>query len=405
MLTQRRGTLSLAGRFLLLFGILFLSACGTGARGSATPTPLPAVVSYEKAIFTVERGPIVSERELRGEIVPVRQDDLFFRTSGFVTRVAVKAGDVVKEGDILAEMQVDDLLNQVQQAEIDLDVARADLEKYRLQHAVDIEKVGAEVVMAERRVALAMIELENTYGDSRTRAQINLDIAEQNLLIAEQNQKLIEADNNPYMEQAVRRSELALERLRTLLAERQVIAPYDAIVLRTTVRAGQQSEAYLPAVVVGDPTELVVRTQVDRELTEFLNEGTEVRFYFTDDDETAYVSEYLPNFLPVSTVEQVDTLGLGTNVADYYYFKLPAEISLEEVRVGQQVTMVVVLGRKDDAILLPPAAIREYRGLNFVIIQDGDRRRRVEISEIGLKSEELWEVIADLNEGDQVLGP
>jgi adenine deaminase len=66
---------------------------------------------------------------------------------------------------------------------------------------------------------------------------------------------------------------------------------------------------------------------------------------------------------------------------------------------------VITLGRKDDALLLPPAAIREYRGLNFVIVQEGERRRRVEIQKIGLKSTDHWEVIADLQEGDQVLGP
>jgi hypothetical protein len=67
--------------------------------------------------------------------------------------------------------------------------------------------------------------------------------------------------------------------------------------------------------------------------------------------------------------------------------------------------MTLLLGEKDEALLLPPSAIREYRGLFFVIVQDGDRRRRVEINKIGLKTSERWEVIADLAEGDQVLGP
>jgi len=63
------------------------------------------------------------------------------------------------------------------------------------------------------------------------------------------------------------------------------------------------------------------------------------------------------------------------------------------------------MGRKDNILLLPPAAIRQYRGLNFVIILDGDKRRRVEINEIGLKTAERWEVSGDLKEGDKVLGP
>ncbi len=84
---------------------------------------------------------------------------------------------------------------------------------------------------------------------------------------------------------------------------------------------------------------------------------------------------------------------------------MPAELSREELPVGRTVNLKIVLGRKDDALLLPPAAVREYKGLRFVIVIDGDRRRRVEINEIGLQSNDRWEVIADLNEGDQVLGP
>jgi adenine deaminase len=67
--------------------------------------------------------------------------------------------------------------------------------------------------------------------------------------------------------------------------------------------------------------------------------------------------------------------------------------------------LIVVIGRKDEALLLAPAAIREYRGQYFVVVLEGDRRRRVEINEIGLKTTDLWEVIGDLKAGDQVQGP
>ncbi len=56
-------------------------------------------------------------------------------------------------------------------------------------------------------------------------------------------------------------------------------------------------------------------------------------------------------------------------------------------------------------MLLPPSAIREYKGLMFVIVQDGDKRRRVEINKVGLKSSDKWEIEGDLQVGDQVQGP
>lgn len=384
---------------------IVLAACGQQGSGGPTPTPLPAVVKYEKAIFTVERGPIVAEQEMLGEIVPAKQDELFFRASGFVTRVAVKAGDMVKAGDILAEQQIDDLLNQLQQAEIDLQVAQAELNKYNAERDFNIEKAKADVVIWEKRVALSMIAVDETYGEHKVKAQLNLEIDEQNLIMAEQALKMVSEENNPYHEQSVKRAELSVERLKGLLAERQIVAPYDAIILRDRIRPGQSIEAYNLAFVVGDPAGLVIRATQDTDLSDDLNKDTEVRVYLKKEDEQSYPSAFLPNFLPVSASDEQAVKAFDSSGNNYFYFQIPEGISRDQLEVGQSIDLVVVLGRKEDVLLLPPAAIREYRGLNFVIVQEGDRRRRVEINEIGLRASDKWEVVADLREGDQVLGP
>lgn len=392
--------------FVLLLSLLVfsLSACGAGGLGGTTPTPLPPLVNYEKAVFTVERGPIVSEQDLIGEIVPSLQDELFFRSSGFTTRITVKNGDLVKKGDVLAELQIDDLLNQLQQAQIDLEVAQANLAKYQAQHTFDIAKAEADLVIAQKRLELAKYDLDRSYGTD-IRIQLNYDIVEQNLKTAEESLKLVKEDNNPYMEQSVKRSELAVQRMEALLGERQIVAPYDAVVLRVSARPGQQVEAYFTAFVLGDPAELVVRSPINYDLTTIISKDSEVRMFFSKDAEQSYGLSYLPNFLPVSQVEGDATRNSSARGGDFFYFSLPEDIPAEEIRVGRQVTLSLLLGQKQDVLLLPPAAIREYRGLSFVIVQEADRRRRVEINEIGLKTSDRWEVIADLAEGDQVLGP
>jgi HlyD family secretion protein len=383
--------------------IVFLAACSGEASRAATPTPVPLVSSYEKAVFTVSRGSVSEEVETLGEIVPSKQDELFFRASGYVNRVAFKQGDVIKQGDVLAEMQIDDLLNQLEQARIDLEVAQANAEKDKAQHEMDVARAQADVLIWEKKVEMGKIDVQNSYGADKEKAQLNLDITNQNLELAKQSMDLLSAETSNYTEQAVKRSQLAVERLEKLVAERQVIAPYDGMVLRAATRAGQQANAFNTVFQVGDPAELVIRIPYNYDLVGKITKDSEVALKMNNDATETYPVHFLPNFNLLTTVTK-EAAG-GSLSADYMYFSLPEGVPMDQLVVGRQVFLSIVLGKKDDVLLLPPAAIREYKGLRFVIVQEGDRRRRVEISEVGLKSTDLWEVVADLQEGDQVLGP
>jgi macrolide-specific efflux system membrane fusion protein len=163
-------------------------------------------------------------------------------------------------------------------------------------------------------------------------------------------------------------------------------------------------DAFYVVFTVGDPADLVVRSQFDWDLADKLHKDTEARLYLSADAEQGYAMQYLPNFVPFSTLAEDETTARSTS-GDFMYFTIPEDLPADQIPVGRTVNLVIVLGRKESALLLPPAALREYKGLNFVIVMEGDRRRRVEINEIGLKTPERWEVVGDLEEGDQVLGP
>ena len=390
---------------IALIFLFLLSACGGSNASQQTPTPLPALVSYEQEVFSVKQGPIVSEAELLGEIVPAKQDQLFFRSSGFVTRITVKQGDIVNQGDVLAELQVDDLLAQLQQAQIDLDVAKADLEKFDIQREFDLKRAEAEVKIEEINLEKAQLELENATGEMIDFAQLNYGIAQQNLVIAQQSLELKEQETNPYVEQVVKRNELAVQRLELLLAERQIIAPYDGIILRVNLREGEDVDGYKTVIDIGDPSDLVIRAQVDWDIRGKLSSSTESEMFLSKSDDEANPSwpvQFLPKFLPISENEVAATQNNSNN---NFYFDLQEDENNDEFVVGRSVFLRLILGQKDDALLLPPAAIREYKGLYFVIVQDGERRRRVEITEIGLKSPRYWEISGDLHPGDKVVGP
>ena len=386
--------------------ILFvLASCSGTGRNLPTPTPLPPVINQEKIIFEVERGPITSQRIITGEVMPSRQDQLFFRDTGYVTRVSVKPGDAFKKGDVLGEMQVDDLLDQLQQARLDLEVSRQNLAAEKLKQAYEIQKAEADVVIAQSRLELA----EKRAGGSADEAAANLKIAQEELKVVQAWLEVVRAENASSMEPVVQRNQLSVERLERLVADRQVIAPYDGIVLGSYLSVGNQTSAFDPVFLIGDPAELVIAIGYDYELSQMLNPESlayVIRPGSEESDDRSYPAKFIPEFLPVSQPKQgVSTTDEGDLSLNYYYFALPENLPPEELPVGQAVKLRVILGEKEDTLLLHPAAIRGNDQFKFVIVLEGDQHRRVEVVEIGLKSGLAWEVKADLKEGDQVLGP
>jgi hypothetical protein len=75
------------------------------------------------------------------------------------------------------------------------------------------------------------------------------------------------------------------------------------------------------------------------------------------------------------------------------------------VPVGNTVRLNLILGSKQDALLLSPVALRGNDAFSYVIVLEGDYHRRVEVVSIGVKTVDKWEVIGNLKAGDQILGP
>jgi len=85
-----------------------------------------------------------------------------------------------------------------------------------------------------------------------------------------------------------------------------------------------------------------------------------------------------------------------------------ARITLDDPNVvlelGELAVVTIFLEQKQDVLWLPPAALRSFQGRDFVVIQEGQGQRRVDVR-LGLESEERVEILEGLREGDVVIGP
>lgn len=73
-----------------------------------------------------------------------------------------------------------------------------------------------------------------------------------------------------------------------------------------------------------------------------------------------------------------------------------------KLALGDLIRATVVLESREDVLWLPPQAVREFEGRKFVVVQDGDVQRRIDIK-IGIIGEDRVEIQQGVTEGQVVL--
>jgi HlyD family secretion protein len=133
MTAIRRATRSacFSAWLIVLAGCLVLpTGCSGGSsRQEPTPTHAPTPIVPARPTYEVQRGEVVNTLEFRGRVAPVIEEELFFRSSGYVGTIYVERDEMVQAGDLLAELETTDLKNQLAQARADLEAIQRSAEQ------------------------------------------------------------------------------------------------------------------------------------------------------------------------------------------------------------------------------------------------------------------------------------
>ncbi len=478
--------------FLVLFllSMLLITACeilpsASGPREraesqDATPTPIPTPIVPVKTTYTVEQGEVISLLEFTGRLAPVIESELFFRVDGRVRNIFARRNDVISEGQILADLEIDHLERQLEAAQFDLEAAQnrlaeaeADLASRIMRSQIRLEMTQLRLAKAEfdahadaqfeaqneaieaqtrsidqvkaqielQRASIALRKAQEAYdevawrGDAGATSQAedleratlafakaeadyasaiqdtstrrlnssDFDIALQELEVALAQLDLIEIQESidPRLRDDRRSIELNIERIEAEIAEATLIAPFSGQLLSFNAIEGRAVQAFEPVAVLADPAELEVRADLIDSTMQKLSEDIPVLIS--------------PNNRPGETVVGTIRLlpypyGSGTspieaNSRDDESTRVtidnPAE--RDNFKQGSLVKVTVELERKDSVLWLPPQAIRTFSGRDFVVVQEGDIQRRVDVK-VGIKSEERVEIEEGLTEGQTIIG-
>jgi multidrug efflux pump subunit AcrA (membrane-fusion protein) len=439
---------NLFGSASCLLMVLVLAACNTSNSDTGpTPTPLPTPVVAEKPTYIVQRGTVTKSLEFTGRVVPVNQQDLFFRTDGFVRSVKVQRNDQVKAGALLADLEIGDLENQLAEAKLKLtkaeresstavDDAQAALDKAKLElqkklaedinatvvakqialanaqdarkYAYDeydkaihrpwddddvTERYRKNFVEADRALTVAQAEHEQALASQKTYAY---DVALLRHDVTQAERKLAQLQRDGGTPLDVEQAKLDVKKIEDQIDAASVIAPFDGKVLSLNIRPGNSIEAFKTIAVVGDPSALELTADLEAgDVAELsLDRPALVRLRNRPgEDLSAYV-----RLLPF--IGGTDTEVTGDSDKAVHVALRDKNVRLEP---GELATVIIVLEQKDDALWLSPAAIRTFQGRDFVVIQDGATQRRVDVK-LGIKGKDRVEVLEGVQAGQIVVG-
>src|SRR5204863_8572379 len=100
----------------------------TGCSGSA-PEPAKASPAVQVKIGRVSQGDATRSIMLPADILPYQQATLYAKVGGYLKTVVVDKGDFVKEGLVLADIEVPELIADRAKDKAELDVVALELKR------------------------------------------------------------------------------------------------------------------------------------------------------------------------------------------------------------------------------------------------------------------------------------
>ena len=390
----------LFGRAILPIALSFvLTGCallpaGRSAQISAnepTPTPIPTSVVPVKPTYSVKVGEILRERTFSGRVAPVVEEALFFRTGGRIRNVYAKRNEIVTAGQIIADLEIDDLERELTSTQLNLERAQSRL--YTAERNLEFQIRRAQISLD-----IATLQLINLRTESPDN---NFGVAVQNkqIELAEIALEQLSEGVDPLLVNDVARAHLQVEKLQSAIADATITAPFDGKLLSVSLTAGRPLNAFDSVVSIADITDLEVKADlISDQMNELAEEMTvEVSLVGRPGEIlTGFVRRLPYPFGSGGSGEVIDP-DKSTRIT----------IDQEAVDVGFElgdlVQVRVQLEQKESVLWLPPQAIRVFDGRRFVVIQDGDIQRRVDVK-VGIQTPDRVEIEDGLEEGQVVVG-
>ena len=332
----------------------------------------------------VKRGKIAQTVSATGEIAATNLVDVGAQVSGQIKKMHVKIGDVVKEGDLIAEIDNVTQVNEV-------NTRKAQLQTYQAQ----LESAQVALKIAQRKY-------------SRYKSLASADAVSKEEFEATEDSLATNRAKIKELQSSIRQTQIAINTAEKDLGYTRITAPSAGTVVSLVVEQGQtiNSSQTSPTVVqIADLTSMTNKMQIAEGDATKVKAGQTVNFTILSEPDTP-ISAKLDSIDPGLTTMSQGSYSKSTDTtsnAIYYYARATVPNPEGKLAIGMTTQNTVEIASADNVLMVPTVAIKTKDGKKFVRVLGANNQAVDKEIQTGLKDSMNTEVKSGLNEGDKVV--
>ena len=387
-------------------GAVALGIVGTAIYGVTTANGASTNIDPSR-LATVERGPMVRSVVATGKVEPITKVEIKSKANGIIERLAVDVDHVVEAGQVLAELDKENLRARLREARANLEAARAALaaaEAQAVKH--DIEAEAPDVAFAKSAYdrAVSLNEQKLVSQEALDQAKTTYDQA-LNRQRAAGSQALIGRARVNEARAQVAQAGAAVERAEEELANATIKAPIRGTVLTRDVEIGSPVSSILNlganaslVMTLGDIEKVFVRGKVDEADIGQVRLGMPARI----------TTESFKDKTFNGRVTQISPIGVEKDNVTTFEVEVSIDNPGKELKANMTANAEIVLEEHADTLVIPEAAI-SYDADRNASVEIADPaaeqgRRRVTVK-VGIGNGTRTEVLDGLKAGERVILP
>ncbi|GIO85228.1 hypothetical protein J25TS5_21600 [Paenibacillus faecis] len=316
------------------------------------PVITPPTIS-KKPEYEVRSEPIELSVNAVGKLMSQREEPLYFTEDGLhIKEVKVKPGDKVKKGDVLIQLDVEQLQRDLRKKRLD----------FRQQEITMKETLRTKDEMSE------------------------VDFEKAAIVFDEQRQELADLEKK--------------------IADGTLKAPFAGTIVSMSAQKGATIKAYESLGIISDTSSLVVAASFSKEDLEKISVGMKAKV----DINAAGVFDGRVKVMPVNTGSNNGNNGNNDgnqppekdSIDKYLIVQL--DKWPKDVERGRQLSVSIVTQRKENAVLIPISALRSIGSRTYVQVIEKDGTKREADVEVGIQTSTDVEILKGLTPGQKVVG-